>query len=80
MSKTYAPQTTIGTSIAAAAAAAVAIGLLSLVVHMFRSEGTPMEQLVAAERACKQHQYRSEREQCMNEWLASARSTQVAAK
>lgn len=39
-----------------------------------------MEQLAAAERACIQHAYVSEREACMREWLAAARSLSVAGR
>jgi hypothetical protein len=77
-SNTYAPQSSISTAVVAAVAAAIAIGLLSLVVSMFRSDGSPFEQVVAAEKACKQYTYVSERENCMNEWLAAARATRVA--
>ena len=77
---TYAPQSSIGTTIAAALAAVVSIGLLSLVVSLFRTDGGPLEQLVAAEKACQQYAYVSEREHCMNEWLAAARTTRVANK
>ena len=75
---TYAPQSSLGTTIFAAVAAAIAIGLISVVVSLFRSDGSPFEQLVAAEKACKQYNYVSEREHCMNEWLAAARATRVA--
>jgi hypothetical protein len=77
---TYAPQSSIGTTIVAAVAAAIAIGLISLVVAMFRADGSPFEQLVAAEKACTQYKYVSEREHCVNEWLAAARATRVANK
>lgn len=58
----------------------VAIGLLSAVVVLFQRQGAPMEQLAAAERACIQHAYVSEREACMREWLAAARSLSVAGR
>jgi len=37
-----------------------------------------MERLVAAERACAQHVYLSERQACMNEWLAASQPRIVA--
>jgi hypothetical protein len=37
-----------------------------------------MERLVAAEHACAQHVYLSERQVCMNEWLAASQPRIVA--
>jgi hypothetical protein len=68
------------TAVVAALAAFIAIGLLSAVAWVFQREGAPMEQLAAAERACKQRAYVSERETCMNEWLAASRASSVASK
>lgn len=67
-------------TIAAALATLIAIGLLTAVAFMFQRDGKPMEQLAAAERACVQRVYVSEREACMREWLAAARSPSVASK
>jgi hypothetical protein len=39
-----------------------------------------MEQLAAAERACTQRAYVSERESCMREWLAASRASSVASQ
>jgi len=65
---------------AATLAGAIAGALLSAVVLLFQSRGEPLAQWAAAERACAQHVYRSEREACMKQWLAGSRSTAVASK
>ncbi len=64
---------------AAAVATFIAIGLLTSVAFLFQHDGVPMGQLAAAERACTQNVYVSEREACMGEWLA-ARASNVASK
>lgn len=64
----------------AAVAAFVAIGIVSTVAFVFQRDGTPLEQLVAAERACIHHAYVSEREACMREWVATAQASRVASK
>ena len=70
----------ISITVAAGLATFIAIGLLTAVVFLFQRDGTPMEQLAAAERACTQRVYVSEREACMREWLAAARALNVASK
>lgn len=67
-------------TVAAVLATFIAIGLLSAVALLFQRDGAPMEQLVAAEHACTQHVYVSEREACMREWLAAMRESNVASK
>lgn len=53
------------TTIAAAALSAlIAIGLLTAVTSVFQREGTPFEQVVAAEHACASFAFVSERETC----------------
>lgn len=71
------PSSTL-TVAAATLAAVIAIGILWAVVSLFQSRGMPMEELAAAERACAQHTYQSERETCMKQWLAESRATRVA--
>jgi hypothetical protein len=56
---------------AAGLAGVVAATLFSTVVLLFQSRGTPMEAMVAAERACGPDLYRSERQACVKEWLAA---------
>ena len=67
-------------TITAALATLIAVGLLTTIAFMFQRDGKPMEQLAAAERACIQRVYVSEREACMREWLAAARASNVASK
>ena len=71
-------QGSISTFTAAALAAFISLGILSAVVTMFQSEGKPLERWVAAERACTQYRYFSERQTCVNEWLAASRPGTVA--
>lgn len=77
---TYPQQRSLRVTIFAAGAAFVAVGLLSAVVVSFQRSGAPFEQLVAAERACSHYTYVSEREACMNNWVASHRTATVASK
>lgn len=62
----------------AALATVIARRLLWGVAALFESRGAPLEQLAAAERACADLKYQSEREICMKEWVARAQETQVA--
>ena len=59
---------------AATAVSIFAGALLSAVVLLFQTRGTPTEQWLVAERACAQFHYRAERETCMAQWLARSRS------
>lgn len=52
--------------------------LLSAVVLLFQSRGTPLETAAAAERVCGHYAYRSEQEACIKAWLAARRATNVA--
>ena len=65
----------VSTILAAALAAVIALGLLGTVATMFRSKGSPLAHVAAAERACVAHAYLSEREACMNEQLRLLRET-----
>jgi hypothetical protein len=65
------PSSTL-TVAAAALATVIALGILWGVVSLFQSRGAPMERLAAAERACAHYTYVSERQACMNEWLAAS--------
>ena len=73
----FAPGST-PTVAAAALASVIALGILWGVAALFQSKGAPMERLVAAECACAQHIYLSERQACMNEWLAASQPRVVA--
>lgn len=63
---------------AAALATVIALGILWSVAALFQSRGVPLEQLAAAERACRELAYESERVVCMREWVARAQATTVA--
>jgi hypothetical protein len=71
------PSSTV-TCASAALATVIALGILWAVVALFQSRGTPLELLAAAERACAQHAYQSERAACMNEWLAASQPRTIA--
>jgi hypothetical protein len=66
--------------VAAALAGIITIGILASVTDLFLRDGRPMERLAAAERACVDHPYVSEREACMREWAATARPVSMAGK
>ena len=76
---TFPRPSSLSTTVAAASATFIAVGLLTGVAFLFQRDGAPMEQLAAAERACTQQVYVSEREACMRDWLA-ARAPNVASK
>ena len=63
---------------AAFLATVIGLGILSGFATLFQSRGAPMERLGAAERACAQHIYLSERQACMNEWLAATQPVSIA--
>jgi hypothetical protein len=69
------PSRTVAT---AALATVIALSLLWGVAALFQSRGEPLGQLAAAERACAELTYQSEREECMREWIARAQATEVA--
>ncbi len=77
---TFARPSSLSITIAAALATFIAIGLLTAVAFLFEHDGTPLQQVATAERACMHHVYVSEREACMGEWLAAARGQNVAGK
>jgi hypothetical protein len=76
---TCARPSSLSITVAAALATFIAISLLAAVAFLFQRDGAPMQHLAAAERACTQHVYVSERDACMREWLA-ARAPNVASK
>jgi hypothetical protein len=63
---------------AATAATVVSLALLWGVVTLFQSRGAPLEELAAAERACASLVYVSDREACMQQWIAENQRTRVA--
>jgi hypothetical protein len=66
--------------VAATLAGAVAIALVAGTASLFLHDGKPMQQLVAAERACADRAYVSERDACMREFLPAARAPHVASQ
>jgi len=56
--------------IAAAFAGTVTTGIFSGVTALLQHNGKPFERQVAAERACADRAYVSEREACARHWLA----------
>jgi hypothetical protein len=77
---TFPRSPSLSITVVAALATFIAIGLLTAVAFLFQRDGSPLERLAAAERACTQHVYVSEREACMHDWLATARASKVASK
>ena len=75
---TFPRSAALSITVTAALAAFIAISLLSGVAFLFGRDGAPMQQLAAAERACIQHVYVSEREACMRDWLIAAHAFSVA--
>ena len=67
-------------TVPAALATLIAVGIFTAIAFLFQRDGRPFEQLAAAEHACTQHVYVSEREACIREWLAAARASTVASK
>ena len=75
------PQSSLATRfVAVALAALITAGIFTGVTELLLLGGLPFERLVAAERACSNHDYVSERDACMREWAASQRTVSVAGK
>ena len=68
----------ITSALAAVLSVAIALVLLGGVTDLFQRDGTPFKQLVAAEHACTNYAYASEREACVRGFLATARLTVLA--
>ena len=66
--------------IAAALATVIALSILLAVATLFQSRGAPLEQLARAERVCAHSVYPSERQACMNKWVAESQATIIAAQ
>jgi hypothetical protein len=63
----------ITSALAVVLSVVIALALLGGVSQLFQRDGTPFEQLVAAEHACANYGYASEREPCVRVYLATAR-------
>jgi hypothetical protein len=57
--------------IAAALAGTITTGLFAGVTALLQRNGTPFESRVAAEHACADRVYVSERDACVRQWLAA---------
>ena len=68
----------VTSAVAAVLSAVIALALLGGVTELFQREGAPFEQLVAAEHACANYAYVSEREACVRVYLATVRLTILA--
>jgi hypothetical protein len=77
---TFPQPSSLSITVAAGLATFIAIGPAHRRCVPVQRDGAPLEQLAAAERACTQHVYVSEREACMREWLAAAHASNVASK
>ena len=65
-------------AIAAVLSVVISLALLASVTELFQRDGAPFEQVVAAEHACANYSYVSEREACVRVHLATARLTLLA--
>jgi hypothetical protein len=71
----------IGSTIAAATLSIVVSTLLLLgVTELFVRDGFPLQYVVAAERACSDYSFWSEREACVQSLLAASYHHQVASR
>jgi hypothetical protein len=70
----------IVTTLAAALATLIAIGILTAVTDLFQRDGAPFEQVVVAEHACAKHEFVSERQECVRLFLATSRVQSVASR
>ncbi len=75
-----APRRSLPTFAAAALSAVIALGLLSAVAGVFQHDGTPLQHVAVAERACAAHAYVSERDACVRAFLAATGRQTVAAR
>jgi len=68
----------VTTVAAAVLSTVIAIGLLTAVTGLFQRDGAPFGQVVAAEHACANHAFISEREACVRSYLAASRVQSIA--
>ena len=65
---------------AAALSVIIALGLFAGIPNAFQREGTPFERVAAAERACSEYTFVSERDSCVRSRLSSAQLRNVASR
>ncbi len=71
----------LGTTVVAAALSfLITIGLFSGVTVLMLREGTPLQNVIIAERACNNLAFVSEREACMRSFLARAYDRHIASR
>jgi len=68
----------VASVLAAILSALIVLTLLGGVAESFQRDGAPFEQIVAAEHACTDYAYVSEREACVRAYFATARLTALA--
>ena len=61
-------------------AATIGTGILAAIAGLFQDDGAPFERVVIAERACSDRAFVSERERCVDAYLAAARHRTVASR
>ena len=76
----YARRNAISTFAAAALATLIAMSIFAAVAYLFQRDGKPLARVAAAERACAHYSYLSERQACMNKWLAASQSRTVPSR
>ena len=75
------PARPLGTTlIAAALSFLIMIGLFTGVADLFLHDGTPLQNVAIAERACGELAFVSEREACVRSFLAAAHDRRVASR
>ena len=71
----------IGTNtVAATLSSAIAIGLLTAAAGLFLHEGTPLQNVLIAERACSEFTFISERDACVRSFLATSYHQRLATR
>lgn len=65
---------------AAAIAIVITLGIAWGIGALFQSRGTPLQFVVAAERACAHENYQSDIQACMNNWMTERQVRTVAAR
>jgi len=70
----------VTSAVAAVLSAVITLALLGGITELFQRDGAPFEQVVAAEHACANYAYVSQREACVRVHLATARLTVLANK
>lgn len=68
------------TIIAAALSFLVSIGFLVAVTELFARDGTPLQNVVVAERACSELAFVSDRDACIRRFLAASDHRRVASR